>query len=56
MTLPDTAAERRALADRLEADGDLTSPAWRSAVEAVPRELFLQLGCSCPPMTAGGGR
>ncbi|MEU5083062.1 MULTISPECIES: ATP-grasp peptide maturase system methyltransferase [Streptomyces] len=48
MTLPDTAAERRALADRLEADGDLTSPAWRAAVEAVPRELFLQPGVFLP--------
>ncbi|MEV5349742.1 ATP-grasp peptide maturase system methyltransferase [Streptomyces achromogenes] len=61
MTLPDTAAERRALADRLEADGDLTSPAWRAAVEAVPRELFLQPGVFLPtddgrwrPVTALG--
>ncbi|WP_107054515.1 ATP-grasp peptide maturase system methyltransferase [Streptomyces sp. NRRL S-350] len=59
--IPDTAPERRALADRLEASGDLTSPAWRAAVEAVPRELFLQPGVFLPtddgwwrPVTALG--
>ncbi|MFF3004067.1 methyltransferase [Kitasatospora sp. NPDC057940] len=41
---PDTAAARRALADRLEADGALTGPALRAAVEAVPREPFLRPG------------
>ncbi|MEV7926324.1 methyltransferase [Kitasatospora sp. NPDC088779] len=41
---PDTAAARRTLADRLEADGALTSPALRAAVEAVPREPFLRPG------------
>jgi methyltransferase of ATP-grasp peptide maturase system len=48
MTWPDTAAERSALADRLEASGDLTSPKWRSAVEAVPREVFLRPGVFLP--------
>lgn len=31
---------RSALADRLAEDGTLTAPEWRSAVTAVPRELF----------------
>jgi protein-L-isoaspartate O-methyltransferase len=31
---------RSALVDALTADGTLTDPAWRSAVETVPRELF----------------
>lgn len=48
---PDITAGRRALADRLQASGDLTSPTWRAAVEAVPRELFLQPGVFLP---AGG--
>lgn len=49
----DTAPERRALADRLTASGVLRpeSP-WRSAVEAVPRELFLNPGVFLP---ADGG-
>ncbi|MGV9323769.1 hypothetical protein [Streptosporangium sandarakinum] len=34
---------RRTLADRLVRDGCLTDPAWRAAVEAVPREAFLGL-------------
>ncbi|MFE1308998.1 ATP-grasp peptide maturase system methyltransferase [Streptomyces sp. NPDC058755] len=57
---PDTAAARRSLADRLERAGILT-PAWRSAVEAVPRELFLHPGVFLPtedgdwrPVTALG--
>ncbi|MEV8480056.1 ATP-grasp peptide maturase system methyltransferase [Streptomyces sp. NPDC051173] len=61
MTLPDTTAARRALADRLEASGDLSHPAWRAAVEAVPRELFLRPGVFLPaddghwkPVTAPG--
>ncbi|MEU9190133.1 ATP-grasp peptide maturase system methyltransferase [Streptomyces sp. NPDC048484] len=32
---------RQSLADELAKHGQLTDPAWRSAVEAVPRELFL---------------
>ncbi|MGW5485650.1 methyltransferase domain-containing protein [Streptosporangium sandarakinum] len=32
---------RRTLADHLVRDGCLTDPAWRAAVEAVPREVFL---------------
>ncbi|MFF0307021.1 methyltransferase domain-containing protein [Streptosporangium sp. NPDC004379] len=32
---------RRTLADHLARDGCLTDPAWRAAVEAVPREVFL---------------
>jgi len=45
---PDTAPERRALADRLQEAGVLTHPKWRAAVEAVPRELFLQPGVFLP--------
>jgi hypothetical protein len=37
----DPAALRRALADDLATSGSLTAPAWRSAVETVPREVFL---------------
>src|ERR1044072_12386 len=58
---PDTAPERRALADRLQGAGVLTHPKWRAAVEAVPRELFLQPGFFLPtddgrwrPVTALG--
>ncbi|MGW3057666.1 ATP-grasp peptide maturase system methyltransferase [Streptomyces goshikiensis] len=40
----DTASERRALAGRLVQAGVLTTPAWRAAVESVPRELFLNPG------------
>lgn len=40
----DTVSERLALADRLEKTGALADPAWRRAVEAVPRELFLLPG------------
>ncbi|MGA6157867.1 ATP-grasp peptide maturase system methyltransferase [Stenotrophomonas sp. NPDC087984] len=45
---PDTAPERRALADRLEEAGVLAHPKWRAAVEAVPRELFLRPGVFLP--------
>ena len=48
MLLPDSAPQRRALADRLEAAGALKSPEWRAAVEAVPRELFLHPGVFLP--------
>lgn len=58
---PDTAPERRALADRLQGAGVLTHPKWRAAVEAVPRELFLRPGVFLPtddgrwrPVTALG--
>lgn len=60
MARPST-AERRALADRLEASGDLSHSAWRASVEAVPRELFLRPGVFLPtddghwrPVTALG--
>lgn len=48
MTESDTVTERRMLADRLAASGDLRSPEWRAAVEGVPRELFLQHGVFLP--------
>ena len=35
---------RRELAERLVASGDIRTPVWRRAVEAVPREVFLG-GC-----------
>ncbi|MGW2324705.1 hypothetical protein ACWC5C_02930 [Streptomyces sp. NPDC001700] len=41
MTHADPATLRRALADRLEEEGVLKTPAWRKAIESVPRELFL---------------
>ncbi|GHH70727.1 SAM-dependent methyltransferase [Streptomyces sulfonofaciens] len=37
----DTAELRRALADRISGTGALKDPAWRAAVEAVQRDLFL---------------
>ncbi|WP_331752239.1 ATP-grasp peptide maturase system methyltransferase [Streptomyces chartreusis] len=46
--MTDTAHERRALADRLTRTGVLTSPRWRAAVKAVPRELFLNPGVFLP--------
>lgn len=39
---------RRTLADHLIRDGCLTDPAWRTAVEAVPREVFLGLAIAGP--------
>ncbi|WP_326694229.1 ATP-grasp peptide maturase system methyltransferase [Streptomyces sp. NBC_01766] len=51
--MTDTAPERRALADRLAKAGVLTTPQWRAAVEAVPRELFLNPGVFLPQ---DGGR
>lgn len=51
--MSDTAPQRRALADRLEETGVLTTRQWRAAVEAVPRELFLNPGVFVP---VDGGR
>ncbi|MFF7023718.1 ATP-grasp peptide maturase system methyltransferase [Streptomyces klenkii] len=51
--MTDTACQRRALADRLEKSGALTTPQWRAAVESVPRELFLNPGVFLP---VDGGR
>ncbi|MEY9946712.1 ATP-grasp peptide maturase system methyltransferase [Kitasatospora sp. GAS1066B] len=51
--MSDTAPLRRALADRLEKAGVLVTPAWRAAVEAVPREKFLNPGVFLP---VDGGR
>ena len=42
MTTTDSNALRRSLADEIARQGSsLTTPVWRQAVEAVPRELFL---------------
>ncbi|GAA3292759.1 ATP-grasp peptide maturase system methyltransferase [Streptomyces cinereospinus] len=41
MTHSDPANLRRVLADHLTDGGVLKTPAWREAVESVPRELFL---------------
>ncbi|MFI1973762.1 ATP-grasp peptide maturase system methyltransferase [Streptomyces wedmorensis] len=56
--MTDTAHERRSLAGQLVQAGALKTPAWRAAVESVPRELFLNPGVFLPegglwrPMTA----
>ncbi|MER7844208.1 ATP-grasp peptide maturase system methyltransferase [Kitasatospora sp. NPDC096077] len=59
--MTDTANHRRALANRLEKAGVLKTPKWRAAVEAVPREEFLNPGVFLPedggrwrPATASG--
>ncbi|SBT90472.1 methyltransferase, ATP-grasp peptide maturase system [Streptomyces sp. DI166] len=44
MTLMDSTALRRALADRLAEGGFLRTASWRTAVEAVPRHEFLRSG------------
>ncbi|MER6343240.1 ATP-grasp peptide maturase system methyltransferase [Streptomyces sp. NPDC001595] len=61
MLLPESAPYRRALADRLVAANVLKDPRWQAAVEAVPRELFLNPGVFLPaerghwrPVTALG--
>ncbi|MEV5339118.1 ATP-grasp peptide maturase system methyltransferase [Streptomyces sp. NPDC052676] len=61
MLLPESTPHRQALADRLSAAGALKDPKWRAAVEAVPRELFLNPGVFLPgegghwrPVTALG--
>ncbi|MFF8566418.1 ATP-grasp peptide maturase system methyltransferase [Streptomyces albidoflavus] len=48
MTDPTTTTERQALAARLAQSGALHTPAWRHAVEAVPREAFLHPGVFLP--------
>ncbi len=53
MTLPDTAPHRKALADRLTDQGHLSSPAWRAAIEAIPREVFLSSGVFLPDDDTG---
>ncbi|MCX4394373.1 ATP-grasp peptide maturase system methyltransferase [Streptomyces sp. NBC_00264] len=58
--MTDTSPERRKLAAQLAQAGALKTPAWRAAVEAVPRELFLNPGVFLPegaqwrPVTAVG--
>ncbi|MEU2607651.1 ATP-grasp peptide maturase system methyltransferase [Streptomyces albus] len=51
--MTDTSPQRRALAGRLKEVGVLVSPQWQAAVEAVPRELFLNPGVFLP---AEGGQ
>jgi len=58
---PESTPHRQALADRLETAGVLKDPRWRAAVEAIPRELFLNPGVFLPaegsrwrPVTALG--
>ncbi|WP_339135208.1 ATP-grasp peptide maturase system methyltransferase [Streptomyces sp. f51] len=41
-------SERQALAERLVEAGVLVTPAWRHAVEAIPREMFLHPGVFLP--------
>ncbi|MFF7637347.1 ATP-grasp peptide maturase system methyltransferase [Kitasatospora sp. NPDC008050] len=40
--MSDATALRAALVRQLEADGDLTDPAWRAAAQAVSREAFVR--------------
>lgn len=47
-TNPAFEAARRTLADRLWAEGSLRTDAVRAAVEAVPREVFVQQGVLLP--------
>ncbi|MFE6099731.1 ATP-grasp peptide maturase system methyltransferase [Streptomyces laurentii] len=58
--MTDTAPERRRLAIQLVQSGALVTSTWQAAVEAVPRELFLNPGVFQPegtlwrPVTATG--
>ncbi|WP_052849519.1 ATP-grasp peptide maturase system methyltransferase [Streptomyces avicenniae] len=45
---PTAARLRRQLAERLAEGGHVTSPGWRSAVDAVPRHAFLSTGVFRP--------
>ena len=53
MTITDTGWQARAarLADQLEADGVLRDPAWREAVAAVPRHVFVPSAVEQDPLT-----
>ncbi|WP_328457626.1 ATP-grasp peptide maturase system methyltransferase [Streptomyces sp. NBC_00386] len=46
--MTDMESERQALAERLVEQGVLVTPAWRHAVEAIPREMFLHPGVFLP--------
>lgn len=63
MLMPESESHRRALAERLAGAGVLAGPELRAAVEAVPRELFLNPGVFLPadgglwrPVTAVGSK
>lgn len=54
MNVSDWPEQARRLADQLAADGDVHTPAWRAALLAVPRHVFvpryyLQDATTCPP-------
>lgn len=51
-TNPAFEVARRSLADRLWAEGDVRTDALRAAVEAVPREVFVQEGVLLPTADA----